>query len=248
MSKSSLSSSHSCENTADVNRIETVPNNHDVSTSTNDEGAKSFSSRNKRRRFFRKRYEKNTKSSNQAKTLINNYTDFSISAQSKNNSNSSEGRISSSDSIQESLLSCKNSFKNEAQRKATKTAKVANNRTPKLKKCFSKPIPRAAPCITYSFTDSSSSNENGLFYQDVSDCDSSYQRNKNCSWRSESMSCISGGELNNIRMMKAKMIKLEDTIELMYKKFKLHEDNIDEMQVKRKFCLIIYSIRQLEYR
>ena len=40
-------------------------------------------------------------------------------------------------------------------------------------------------------------------------------------------------DMNYLRTMKLRMMKLEDTIELMYKKFKLHEDNIDEMQVGR---------------
>ena len=47
--------------------------------------------------------------------------------------------------------------------------------------------------------------------------------------------CCEAENLDYLRMVKARMMKLEDTIELMYKKFKLHEDNIDEMQVKEKF-------------
>lgn len=41
----------------------------------------------------------------------------------------------------------------------------------------------------------------------------------------------SAKDIGFMRTMKAKMIKLEDTLDLMYRKFKLHEDNIDEIQV-----------------
>ena len=88
-----------------------------------------------------------------------------------------------------------------------------------LKKCRSKPFPRAAPwCIASSSVDSGCSDDN-LFCNNDSDCTLSTP----C-WQTE--------DLDYIRMMKTRMMKLEDTIELMYKKFKLHEDNIDEMQVK----------------
>ena len=107
----------------------------------------------------------------------------------------------------------------EILRNSNESKQRKNNRKLILpKKAFSKPFPRSAP--------HASGNVGTDFCSTDSGCNES-----DCGPEDVSPSDYSGKEVSFMRTMKAKMIKLEDTLDLMYRKFRLHEDNIDEIQV-----------------
>jgi len=105
---------------------------------------------------------------------------------------------------------------------------ATGDQTRTMDRSKTEPYPRAAPwqCITSSSVDSSCNGDGFCSDNDPSSC-------------TLDTPCCQVEDLDYLRMMKARMMKLEDTIELMYKKFKLHEDNIDEMQVWQIHSVLI---------